>query len=320
VTAHIGVVIPVHNGARYLAPAIESVLAQTRTDWSLVVVDDGSKDDSAAIAERYCAQDPRVTLIRQAKSGVSVARNRGLSASDPACEYVAFLDSDDVWEPDALAVLSAAIKADPSYVAAHGHTHAIDEQGRAIVPDPWERWKHRVGVAGRQVVDWPLDRPTTFEVLILHSCIRTGGSVLIRRRVLEAVGGYEPGLTGFEDWHLWLRLVSRGPMAFVNRSVLAYRMHGENTSNDFSMMARTMGQVRWKILRYPTLTDEQRHLARFALHRSFEGALTYWWGLAKEDAAARRVRSAALDVRRSLFCLAKVCAARAWLQFHQRAS
>ena len=252
-TPKVAVVIAVQNGETFLAEAIEGVLAQTRTDWSLIVIDDGSTDGTVAIARTYCERDTRVRVVQQSKSGVSVARNRGLSECDPDSPYVIFLDGDDVWEPDALEVLVDTLEAAPGYVAAHGHTHAIDAHSQLVAPDPWERWKSRMGISGDQVIDWPLNEPTTFAVLILELCIRTGGSVLIRRRVLDVVGHFDVGLTGFEDWHLWLRLASQGPIAFVSRSVLAYRLHATNASSDYAMMGRMRAQVRWKILSFPGL-------------------------------------------------------------------
>jgi hypothetical protein len=226
---------------------------------------------------------------------------------------VIFLDGDDVWEPDALETLSAALDAAPECVAAHGHTHSIDADGRLVVPDPWEKWKSRVGISGNQVIDWPLDKPTTFAVLIVGGTIRTSGTVLIRRRVLDAAGYYEPGLTGYEDWHVWLRISSQGPIAFVNRSVLAYRMHSANASHDYSMMARAASEVRWRILDFPKLSDEQRRMARFALLRSYQRDIGFWWQWAKDAAADRRVSAVGVGLRRSLACLAKLYVSRARL-------
>jgi glycosyltransferase involved in cell wall biosynthesis len=112
----VAVVIPVHNGARYLAAAIDSVLGQRDGPAvSVIVVDDGSTDDSAALAASY---GPPVRLIRQNRAGASAARNRGISAGD--AELLAFLDADDLWPADSLARRHAAIVAEPRLDAVFG--------------------------------------------------------------------------------------------------------------------------------------------------------------------------------------------------------
>src|SRR2546421_13123372 len=103
----VSVVIPVYNGERYLAEAIESVLAQTICTWELVIVDDGSADGTPGVAQRYAGRDARIRVVRQANGGVAAARNRGMQETDPSSEYVIFLDHDDVWEIDALETLLA---------------------------------------------------------------------------------------------------------------------------------------------------------------------------------------------------------------------
>lgn len=99
----VSVIIPAYNAAAYIEQAIRSVMAQTYTAWELLVIDDCSTDDTAAVIQRLAAEDDRVRLIRNEKnSGVAVTRNRGLDMSTG--DYVAFLDSDDVWHPDKLAM------------------------------------------------------------------------------------------------------------------------------------------------------------------------------------------------------------------------
>lgn len=112
----IAVVIPVHNGAAFLAEAIDSALAQSDLALDVLVVDDGSTDDSAAIATRYA---PRVRLIRQENRGAAAARNAGVDATTG--NFIAFLDADDVWYPGKLARQLAAFQADPSLDMVFGH-------------------------------------------------------------------------------------------------------------------------------------------------------------------------------------------------------
>lgn len=114
----IAVIIPVYNGAAFLAEAIDSVLAQNDLALDILVVDDGSNDESAAIASRYA---PRVRLVRQENRGAAAARNAGVAATASASDFIAFLDADDVWTPGKLAKQLAAFTADTSLDMVFGH-------------------------------------------------------------------------------------------------------------------------------------------------------------------------------------------------------
>src|SRR5437762_10548606 len=109
----VSVVVPAYNAGKYLGLTIESVLAQTYTDWELVIVDDGSTDDTWEVAGAYARSDPRVMRVQQPNRGQAVARNRGLQECHGAARYVAFLDADDLWEQDALQRLLQTLEATP---------------------------------------------------------------------------------------------------------------------------------------------------------------------------------------------------------------
>src|SRR5260370_14657781 len=130
----IAVIIPAYNGARFLSRTVESVLAQDHTDWSLTIVDDGSADGTADVALDYANDHDRISVVQQPNLGVGAARNRGLAEADPACEYVIFLDPDDVWEPNALSSLLEALERGPDAVAASGLSRMIDGAGNWIEP------------------------------------------------------------------------------------------------------------------------------------------------------------------------------------------
>lgn len=114
----VSIVVPVYNVESYLRPCVESVLAQTMTDWELFLVDDGSADASGAIVREYAARDSRICGVFQENAGAGAARNRGLELAEG--EYVAFLDSDDRYEPEMLETLLAAIRREKADVAACG--------------------------------------------------------------------------------------------------------------------------------------------------------------------------------------------------------
>lgn len=212
------VVIPVHDRADLLETALTSVAAQTLPPAEVIVVDDGSVDDSAAVAERFGA-----TVIRQPQSGVSAARNRGLAAS--SASYVAFLDSDDEWEPGHLAAL-AANALDHSIVS----TAALSTDGALI------------GSQSRL----PLALVTADRLLWPDNPVVTSAVLVDRALALEA-GGFDERLRHSEDLDLWARLLERRPGLVLPDVTVRYRTHPGQTSLDVEAMrsgtGRVLGQV-----------------------------------------------------------------------------
>jgi glycosyltransferase involved in cell wall biosynthesis len=261
----VSVVIPAYDGARFLPWTIESVQAQTIGDWELVVVDDGSSDETADIACRAAEGDPRIRVISQPNAGIASARNRGLAASIARTEHVIFLDQDDVWEKDALESLLRALNTNPHAVAASGLSRYIDAYGRPIEPGKMETWgRHRLGLVGKRLVEWPMHQPTTFEVLVYRNRIYTTGQMLIRRSALELAGSFDPATSPCEDWDLALRLSLLGEIAFLDKVVLNWRRHDRNASGETEVALRQMAYVRRKIESLPALTQEQHRIARLA--------------------------------------------------------
>jgi glycosyltransferase involved in cell wall biosynthesis len=121
------ILMPVYNHAAYVGEAVASVRAQDREDWELIVVDDGSTDGSAGVAEEAAGGDGRIRILRQSNAGPAAARN--LAAAEARGAWLAFLDSDDVWYPHALAAYGEAIAADPAADFFHGYRHRMDADG-----------------------------------------------------------------------------------------------------------------------------------------------------------------------------------------------
>lgn len=163
----VSVVIPAHNSGRFLAATLDSVMSQTVTCWECVVVDDRSTDDTLEIAQRYADRDPRFHVYRGAGVGVSAARNFGYRRIAKASAYVTFMDSDDVWLPHALATLLDPLENGSESVGAHGLADMIDAAGNLLDQGAYAaRGRDRLGLDGRRLVRWPLDRPTSFAVLV----------------------------------------------------------------------------------------------------------------------------------------------------------
>lgn len=254
----IGIVIPVHDGERFLGAALDSVLRQTRADWRLVIVDDGSRDASAAIADTYAARDARVQVVRQPQGGAAAARNRGLAEIPPEVATVIFLDADDVWVDDALEVLTAFLEDHAEAPAVHAVGRSMDADGHPAEVDELERLQlERQVVGARDLEPWPTELPTVFEVLAHYDCIAFD-TTLFRREALEAAGPLDTALTHFEDYDLLIRVSLLGPIPFSPRTVLWRRQHDANVSNDAAGMWRGLRQIRRKLMR--VLADDPQRL------------------------------------------------------------
>ncbi len=207
------IIVASHNQAQFLPHAIESALAQTDGDLEVVVVDDGSTDDSAEVAGRYV--DPRVTLIRQENRGLSAARNAGLLRSTG--ETVAFLDADDLLLPDHLETLGAFLRESPDYDAVAGNCRWIDGTGGELP-----------GGSRRPAADGP--------ELLLGNPFHVA-ALLVRRAALDEVGLFDEALVAGEDWDLWMRLALAGRRIGVSdRVVSLYRQHDSQMTQDAGRM------------------------------------------------------------------------------------
>jgi glycosyltransferase involved in cell wall biosynthesis len=130
--ANISVVIPAYNSEKYIRQTLQSVCDQTVNDWECVVVDDGSTDGTPQIIREMARKDDRIRMIEQSNAGPAAARNNGMASVSAGSEFIAFMDHDDVWLPDALAVLRDTLRAYPESIAAHGLADTIDGNGQLV--------------------------------------------------------------------------------------------------------------------------------------------------------------------------------------------
>lgn len=215
----ISIIMPAFDREAYVAEAIDSVLAQTYEDWELIVVDDGSTDETLSIATTYAHGHPRkIRVLSRAHGGVVAARNAGIEVAEGG--FVAFLDSDDTWEPDKLASQIAVFDAEPHAAFVYTGFSEVDANGsvvRKVLPD--SRFQGEI-----------------LELLWLADNEILGATLLVRRSTLLAVGMFDSRLEGAENLALRLRLAETGPIRFVDRSLYNYRRHGSNLSSDRSRM------------------------------------------------------------------------------------
>ena len=239
------IVLPTFNRAHLVGDAIESVLQQTLDDWELLVVDDGSTDDTSLVVERY--RDRRIVYVRQEHRGRSVARNRGaeLARSD----LLGFLDSDDRLLPHALTAHRQVFEAQPDIGMTVGGYQRIDEAGEILgTRTPWTE-----------------DGDLTYRGWFCN-CFGVPGSVMIQRGWLERVKGFGPEFEPAEDWDLFLRLAIAGcPMTWVRESVLQYRSHPGNSTRALQEHLQGMVSVIERLARSTELPLDGRSLIPRAL-------------------------------------------------------
>ncbi len=193
----LAVVIPAHNAAATLAETLDSLLAQTRRDWQAIIVDDGSTDDTRALAERYAARDSRFRLLSDGRpsEGVSAARNRGIAASTDS-RWLLFLDADDWIDPGFTTTMLGALEAHPGTRVGFCSSISVTPDGRHSAP-----W------LSSAVARNP------FEVFARRCLVAIHTFVLDRALVTE-LGGFDPALRTAEDWDLWQR-IARSGVAFM---------------------------------------------------------------------------------------------------------
>jgi glycosyltransferase involved in cell wall biosynthesis len=209
----VSVVMPVFNGAAHLAETLWSVLEQSYQATELIVVDDGSTDDSLRIV---AAEAPEARVIRQSNAGVSAARNRGLS--EARGRYVIFLDQDDVWHPEQLARQVAWLEAHPDHGAAvcrYHHWRPVN----GVYPEPAGIWGTDPGLR--------IDPAFTGFVYhqFLFDCWALTSGTLLRRDIVSAAGGFDEHQEFGEDWELWLRLSLTTRFACLTWPPVLYRHH-----------------------------------------------------------------------------------------------
>ena len=218
--ATVSVVISTYNRAGFLAEAIDGALAQTLPPHEIIVVDDGSTDDTPALLAAYGS---RIRAVRQTNRGTARARNAG--AAIASGEWLAFLDSDDVWLPQKLERQIARATAEPELGLVHCGVEEIDANGRVLA----RRLDGREGRVGKRMLLF--EGPTI---------LGGGSAAVVPRAAFETLGGFDEAMTMSVDWDLFYRLASRWPVGFVPEVLARYRFHDGNLHKNIMAMERDM--------------------------------------------------------------------------------
>jgi glycosyltransferase involved in cell wall biosynthesis len=270
-TPTFSVVIAAHNAARTLPSAVRSVLAQTRPDFEVIVVDDGSTDGTDEALRGV--SDHRIVYLRQENLGPAAARNAAIQRS--AGEYVCLLDSDDLWLPDYLETMGAALDADAGAGLAYTDAWRLNDVTRRV--------RRRTTMRAQEPPERPPeDRDALLLAMLERNFVFT--SATIRRRVLDDVGGFRT-FTRSEDYELWLRIAASGAR-FVNAGkVLAvYRHRPGSRMRNKPAMVRGRIEIFEHVLGTYDLTDAHRSIVegRLGIARQELAALTAAHGVPAE--------------------------------------
>ena len=208
----VSIVLPVHNGARYLSTSIESCIEQTLASWELIIVDDASSDESPAIAARYAGLDPRIRVVTHATNvKLPAALNSGFARATG--RYLTWTSDDNLYRPDALMEMVAFLDGRPDVGLVYCDCTIVDDEGREI--------RHRT------VPDWDL----ALELNPVGACF------LYRADVMNSVGTYSEDLFLCEDFDYWLRISAKYRVEPLHRDLYLYRHHEK------SLTARRQAEI-----------------------------------------------------------------------------
>jgi glycosyltransferase involved in cell wall biosynthesis len=221
----VSAIIPNYNYGQYLREAVDSVLAQTYPKIEIIVVDDGSKDESRKIIKSY---GKKIKAIFQENQGVSAARNNGVAESSG--EFVAFLDADDAWLPAKIEKQMELFSTDPTFGLVHAGIVEMDDAGNRLL----ERTDGMNGWVSEELLRF--DRPV----------ILGGGSgILVRREAFDEVSGFDTRLSTSADWDFFYQVGSRFKVGFVQDVLARYRVHGSNMHRNIPLMEHDT-TIAWK--------------------------------------------------------------------------
>jgi glycosyltransferase involved in cell wall biosynthesis len=218
--AKVSVVIPTYNYGRFVGQAIKGALAQTHPIEEIIVVDDGSNDNTREVVEKF---DAPVRYIRQANAGVCAARNNGVEKASG--DFIAFLDADDVWLPEKIEKQIAKFGEDAQIGLVHCGMREFDSASGETV------YLHAKGNEG-----WVADDL----LLFAESVTVSGSAIVVRRAAFENVSGFDTNLKVGEDWDFCYRLARKFKVGFVPELLVDYRNHGKNTHFNVREMERSM--------------------------------------------------------------------------------
>jgi glycosyltransferase involved in cell wall biosynthesis len=213
----ISVIIPAYNSELTIKETIESVQKQTFTDLEIIVIDDGSQDDTIELVKSLVKLEPRLKIFCYENAGVAVARNRGIELAQG--EFISLLDADDLWTPDKLELQLKALKDNPEAGVAYSWTNPINEQGKLLFLGPCPVWEGNI-----------------YGELLQTNFLSNGSNILVRREAIKSIHGFPTDFPVASDWDFYLKLASKWFFVVVPKYQILYRQRLNSMSSNIEAL------------------------------------------------------------------------------------
>jgi glycosyltransferase involved in cell wall biosynthesis len=214
---NISVVIPTYNSELTIKETIESVQKQTFTDFEIIVIDDGSQDNTIELVKSLIESEPRLKIFCYENGGVAVARNRGIELAQG--DFISLLDADDLWTSDKLELQLKALKDNPQAGVAYSWSNLIDEQGKFLFS------------GGR-----PVYEGNVYEELLQANFLLSGSNILVRREAIESIGAFPTDFPLASDWDFYLKLAYKCSFVVVPKYQILYRQRSNSMSSNIEAL------------------------------------------------------------------------------------
>ncbi|MEZ0186518.1 MAG: glycosyltransferase family 2 protein [Candidatus Reddybacter sp.] len=292
----ISAVVPTYNNAEYIEGAINSILAQTHPVDEIIIIDDGSSDDTEALVDNIIKKSNNIIYIKQDNQGPSSARNRGITAANG--DWLAFLDADDLWTPDKIALQIEALQREPSLKLIAADMNEIDRHGKLIAESVLA--KHQLldkfqSLDGKAV-------PNALTALLTKNFIPTG-TVLVEHASLAAAGGFNTNIRFGEDLELWAKIAADNAISCLPQVMMCRRQHGNNATQSTALMLEGLVKVMQSLRAWGAEKLLLKHVNPDQLVATALSDLAYWHFNQCDYKQARKFFTSSLRERPSIRAL-----------------
>ena len=244
----VSVIIPCYNSERFIRETLSSVLSQTFAAIEIIIIDDGSTDSTKEIIDSF--SDLRIKYFYKQNEGVSIARNRGIGCSKG--KYIAFLDADDIWLPEKIERQVGKMEKEKSASLIYSGFYIIDDNG--LVMDTFNRES-----SGDIIKD----------LVLIGNTIGTSSGVLARREVFEDTGGFDPSLSTAADWDMWIRILNRYGIAYIDKPLFKYRSHASGMHRNINIQEQDTRKILHKFFSSLTQENKYRKIKRLSMSNAY---------------------------------------------------
>ncbi len=245
----VSIIMPTYNRCRFITKAIESVIEQTYSNWELIIVDDGSTDQTSEVVGKYVQNDSRIRYIKQKNAGCAAARNRALAEATGA--YIAFIDDDDVYEPNKLQIQVEYLNENPKIGFVYSDSELIDVRGNHL--------KNVPEIPQRSF----LELITGFAVPPI--------AIMVKKECFDRVGLFCTELRNTDDYDMWLRIAKEFQFAYLPAKVALYVWHDGNLTLNQRKTTANLTFIYKRLMKQRLSEDERRQVIRSVLQ------FTYWY-------------------------------------------